>query len=78
MAHVLAPPGATANALDAEFARYLGAPVTTRMTQAQITEAVCHTYDRAGVRLVLIDENPPPQPEHHHRRGDRGSVERPR
>ncbi|WP_331765712.1 TniB family NTP-binding protein [Embleya sp. NBC_00896] len=40
----------------AEFARYLGVPAGTRMTQAQITEAVCHTYDRAGVRLVLIDE----------------------
>jgi len=25
------------------------------MTQAQITKAVRHTYDRAGVRLVLID-----------------------
>ncbi|WP_439677918.1 TniB family NTP-binding protein [Embleya sp. MST-111070] len=56
VAYVLVPPGATAKALAAEFARYLGVPVTTRMTQAQITEAVCHTYDRAGVRLVLIDE----------------------
>ncbi|MGW9210952.1 ATP/GTP-binding protein [Embleya sp. NPDC055664] len=71
------PPGATAKALAAEFARYLGVPVTARMTQAQITEAVCHTYDRAGVRLVLIDENPPPQPPHHHRRRDRGPAERP-
>ncbi|WSY43336.1 TniB family NTP-binding protein [Embleya sp. NBC_00888] len=56
VAYVLVPPGATAKALAAEFARYLGIPVTTRMTQAQITEAVCHTYNRAGVRLVLIDE----------------------
>ncbi|MEU0941145.1 TniB family NTP-binding protein [Embleya sp. NPDC005971] len=56
VAYVLVPPGATAKALAAEFARYLGVPVTTRMTQAQITEAVCHTYDRVGVRLVLIDE----------------------
>ncbi|WP_414646451.1 TniB family NTP-binding protein [Embleya scabrispora] len=62
MAYVLVPPGATAKTLAAEFARYLGIPVTARMTQAQITEAVCHTYNRAGVRLVLIDENPPPQP----------------
>ncbi|WP_406293364.1 ATP-binding protein [Embleya sp. NBC_00888] len=60
VAYVLVPPGATAKALAAEFARYLGVPAGTRMTQAQITEAVCHTYDRAGVRPVLIDENPPP------------------
>ncbi|MCF2532260.1 TniB family NTP-binding protein [Yinghuangia sp. KLBMP8922] len=56
VAYVLVPPGATAKTLAAEFARYLGIPVTARMTQAQITEAVCHTYHRAGVRLVLIDE----------------------
>ncbi|MFI1386387.1 TniB family NTP-binding protein [Embleya sp. NPDC020886] len=56
VAYVLVPPGATPKALAAEFARYLGVPVTARMTQAQITEAVCHTYHRAGVRLVLIDE----------------------
>lgn len=77
VAYVLVPPGATAKALASEFARYLGVPVTARMTQAQITEAVCHTYDRAGVRLVLIDETPPPQPAYHHRCGDRGPVERP-
>ncbi|WP_439678258.1 TniB family NTP-binding protein [Embleya sp. MST-111070] len=56
MAYVLVPPGATAKALATEFARCLGIPFTARMTQAQITEAVCHTYNRAGVRLVLIDE----------------------
>jgi hypothetical protein len=53
---MLVPPGATAKTLATEFARYLGIPVTTRMTQTQITEAVCHTYTAAGVRLVLIDE----------------------
>jgi TniB protein len=47
---------ATPKALSAEFARYLGVPAGTRMTQARITEAVCHAYHRAGVRLVLIDE----------------------
>ncbi|MEU0940805.1 ATP-binding protein [Embleya sp. NPDC005971] len=77
VAYVLVPPGATAKALATEFARYLGVPVTARMTQAQITEAVCHTYNRAGVHLVLIDENPPPQPAHHHRRRDRRPAERP-
>ncbi|WP_329595508.1 TniB family NTP-binding protein (plasmid) [Streptomyces sp. NBC_01362] len=56
VAYVLVPPGATAKTLATEFARYLGIPVTTRMTQAQITDAVCHTYQQAGVRLVLIDE----------------------
>ncbi|GGM24021.1 hypothetical protein GCM10010129_80530 [Streptomyces fumigatiscleroticus] len=56
VAYVLVPPGATAKTLAAEFARYLGIPVTTRMTTAQITAAVCHTYTAAGTRLVLIDE----------------------
>ncbi|WP_105974949.1 ATP-binding protein [Streptomyces geranii] len=56
VAYVLVPPGATAKTLTTEFARYLGIPVTTRMTQAQITEAVCHTYNTAGIQLVLIDE----------------------
>ncbi|MEV2255581.1 hypothetical protein AB0I94_34320 [Streptomyces sp. NPDC050147] len=36
------------------------------MTQAQIINAVCHTYNQAGVRLILIDEihplNPAPPP----------------
>ncbi|MGW2354563.1 TniB family NTP-binding protein [Actinacidiphila glaucinigra] len=56
IAYVLVPPGATAKALITEFARYLGIPVTTRMTQTQITDAVCHTYQTAGIQLVLIDE----------------------
>ncbi|MGW0886326.1 TniB family NTP-binding protein [Streptomyces sp. NPDC002671] len=56
IAYLLVPPGATAKTLATEFARYLGIPVTTRMTQAQIASAVCHTYTAVGVRLVLIDE----------------------
>ncbi|GAA3311863.1 ATP-binding protein [Streptomyces cinereospinus] len=56
VASVLVPPGATAKTLACEFARYLGIPVTARMTTAQITTAVCHTYTAAGVKLVLIDE----------------------
>ncbi|MEV7871437.1 TniB family NTP-binding protein [Streptomyces sp. NPDC088124] len=56
VAYVLVPPGATAKTLACEFARYLGIPVTARMTTAQITTAVCHTYTAAGVKLVLIDE----------------------
>lgn len=56
VAYVLVPPGATAKTLAAEFARYLNIPVASRMTTAQITTAVCHTYTQAGVALVLIDE----------------------
>ncbi|MGP8296386.1 TniB family NTP-binding protein [Streptomyces inhibens] len=56
VAYVLVPPGATAKTLITEFARYLGIPTTTRMTQTQITDAVCHTYTQVGVQLVLIDE----------------------
>ncbi|MFJ8158792.1 TniB family NTP-binding protein [Streptomyces sp. NPDC094468] len=56
VAYVLVPPGATAKTLAGEFARYLGIPVTSRMTTAQITTAVCHTYTAVGVKLVLIDE----------------------
>lgn len=56
VAYVLVPPGATAKTLVTEFARYLGIPVTARMTQTQITDAVCHTYTQVGVQLVLIDE----------------------
>ncbi|MFD3908337.1 ATP-binding protein [Streptomyces sp. CB04723] len=55
-AYVLVPPGATAKTLITEFARYLGIPVAARMTQTQITEAVCHTYTQAGIQLVMIDE----------------------
>ncbi|MFI9771664.1 TniB family NTP-binding protein [Streptomyces sp. NPDC052415] len=56
VAYVLVPPGATAKTLTTEFARYLGIPTTARMTQAQITDAVCHTYNTTGIQLVLIDE----------------------
>ncbi|WP_374935493.1 TniB family NTP-binding protein [Streptomyces sp. SM13] len=56
VAYVLVSPGATAKTLITEFARYLGIPTTARMTQTQITEAVCHTYTQAGIQLVMIDE----------------------
>lgn len=56
VAYVLVPPAASAKTLAAEFARYLGIPVTAGMSQAQITNAVCHTYTSAGVQLVMIDE----------------------
>lgn len=56
VAYVLVPPAASAKTLAIEFARYLGIPVTAGMSQAQITNAVCHTYTSAGVQLVMIDE----------------------
>ena len=56
VAYVLVPPAASAKTLATEFARYLGIPVATGMSQAQITNAVCHTYTAAGVQLVMIDE----------------------
>lgn len=56
VAYVLVPPVATAKMLAAEFARCLGIPISSRMTQTQITESVCHTYNQVGVRLALIDE----------------------
>ncbi|WP_232246700.1 TniB family NTP-binding protein [Kitasatospora mediocidica] len=56
VAYVLVPAGASAKTLTARFARYLGIPTTARMTQAQLMQAVTHTYNAAGVRLVLIDE----------------------
>ncbi|MGW1768448.1 TniB family NTP-binding protein [Streptomyces sp. NPDC002073] len=56
VAYILVPPGASAKALAGEFARFLGIPITTRMTQAQIMTSVCDTYTSAGVRLVMIDE----------------------
>jgi Bacterial TniB protein len=55
VAYLLVPPGATAKTLAGEFARYLGIPVSSRMTQTQIATALCHTYNTVGVRLIMID-----------------------
>ncbi|AQW56206.1 ATP/GTP-binding protein [Streptomyces hygroscopicus] len=56
VAYVLVPPAASAKTLATGFARYLGIPVATGMSQAQITNAVRHTYTAARVQLVMIDE----------------------
>ncbi|WP_162890488.1 ATP-binding protein [Streptomyces olivoreticuli] len=56
VAYVLVPPAAGAKTLALEFARYLGIPTTARMSQAQIVNSVCHTYQAADVKLVMIDE----------------------
>lgn len=78
VAYALVPPGATAKTLTTESARYLATPVTARMTQAQITDAVCHTYTS---RHPARDDrrNPPPHspPPHHHRHPNRRPHQRP-
>ncbi|MFD5513707.1 TniB family NTP-binding protein [Streptomyces sp. NPDC127051] len=56
VAYILVPPAASAKTLAAEFAHYLGIPLTPRMSQAEITHTVCHSYAQAGVKLVMIDE----------------------
>jgi hypothetical protein len=50
------PPAATAKMLVSEFARFLGLPITPRMNQAQITDAVCHLLGDLATRLVLVDD----------------------
>jgi Bacterial TniB protein len=54
--YVTIPPAATPRIVAAEFARFLGLPLTTRMTQVAITNAVCDLLARLGCQLVLVDE----------------------
>ncbi|XCM27992.1 TniB family NTP-binding protein [Streptomyces parvus] len=56
VAHIPVPPGATAKTLAAEFAPYLTIPVATRITTAQTTTTISHTYTTADVTLMLINE----------------------
>jgi hypothetical protein len=51
--YVTVPPAATPRMVAAEFARFLGPPVTTR---ANITEAVCGVAVDARVSVVAVDE----------------------
>ncbi|MGO4459901.1 AAA family ATPase [Streptomyces sp. M-16] len=53
---VTVPPAATPKMLAAEFARFLGIPLHHRMSQVQITNAVCDLLGRLGTTLVLVDE----------------------
>ncbi len=53
---VTVPPGATPKMLAGEFARFLGIPLHHRMSQVQITNAVCDLLGRLGTSLVLVDE----------------------
>lgn len=54
--YVTVPPAATPRMLAAEFARFLGLPVTSRLNITDITSAVCSVLCRVGCDLVLVDE----------------------
>ncbi|MFI9228497.1 TniB family NTP-binding protein [Streptomyces rimosus] len=53
---VTVPPAATPKMLAGEFARFLAIPLHHRMSQIQITNAVCDLLGRLGTTLVLVDE----------------------
>lgn len=53
---VTVPPAATPKMLAGEFARFLGLPLLHRMSQVQITNAVCDLLAQLGTTLVLVDE----------------------
>ncbi|MFI1068164.1 TniB family NTP-binding protein [Streptomyces spororaveus] len=50
------PPAATPKMLVSEFARFLGMPISERLNQMQITNAVCDLVCELGTRLILIDD----------------------
>ncbi|MER6442939.1 ATP-binding protein [Streptomyces sp. NPDC001185] len=50
------PPAATPKMLVSEFARFLGMPLTERLNQTQITNAVCDLLCELGTQLILIDD----------------------
>jgi len=54
--YVSVPPTATPKMLISEFARFLGIPVTSRMNQAQITDAVVHVLCDRATQLVFVDD----------------------
>jgi hypothetical protein len=54
--YVSVPPTATPKMLVSEFARFLGIPVTSRMNQAQITDAVVHVLCDRATQLVFVDD----------------------
>jgi len=56
VAFVSVPPAATAKMLVSEFARFLGIPISSRMNQAQITDAVCEVLCELRTQLVLVDD----------------------
>lgn len=56
VAYVTVPPACTAKMLAAEFARFLGLPLSKALNQVNITNAVCDQLCRLGTGLVLVDE----------------------
>ena len=54
--YVTVPPAATPRMLAAEFARFLGLPVTTRANMTDIIEAVCGVCCDTATSLVIVDE----------------------
>ena len=54
--YITVPPAATPRMVAAEFARFLGLPVTTRANITDITEAVCGVAIDARVSVVCVDE----------------------
>ncbi|WP_147144370.1 TniB family NTP-binding protein [Nocardia ninae] len=54
--YVTVPPAATPRMLAAEFARFLGLPVTQRANLTDIIEAVCGVCCDCGTRVVICDE----------------------
>jgi hypothetical protein len=56
VAYVTVPPAATPRTPAAEFARFLGLPVSSRLNMTDITNAVCSVLCQVGCDLVLVDE----------------------
>ncbi|WP_405862108.1 TniB family NTP-binding protein [Streptomyces sp. NBC_00090] len=54
--YITVPPAATPRMIAAEFARYLGLPVTRSLNITDLTEAVVGVCTRARTSLVLVDE----------------------
>jgi hypothetical protein len=54
--YVTVPPAATPKVVATEFARFLGLPISNRLNQVGITNAVCDLLARLGCQLVLVDE----------------------
>jgi hypothetical protein len=54
--YVTVPPAATPKVLAAEFARFLGLPISRHLNQVNITNAVCDLLFQLRTDLVLVDE----------------------
>ena len=54
--YITAPPAATPKMIAAEFARFLGLPVTRRLNSTDVVEAACGVCLDARTSLVCVDE----------------------